>query len=63
MVLDAIERGGPDRAAVARAALEPRERESPLGRFRVRSTGDVEGLAVPVTDLSGARTAEVPALP
>lgn len=63
LLLDAIESGGPDRLAVARAALEPRERRSLLGRYRVRSTGDVEGLPLVVTGLGGARAPEGVAIP
>jgi branched-chain amino acid transport system substrate-binding protein len=41
VVLDAIGSAGDDRAAVARAALLPRERDSVLGRYRVSALGDV----------------------
>jgi branched-chain amino acid transport system substrate-binding protein len=43
LVLDAIEKGGRDRAAVRSAALDMRERRSPLGAYRMRGTGDVDG--------------------
>jgi len=46
LVLEAIARGGPDRNAVMAAALAPRERRSPLGRYAVRRTGDVAGLGL-----------------
>ena len=57
LVLDAIEGAGPDRLAVARAALEPRTRESVLGPYSVRPSGDVEGLRLHVTGLGGGRPA------
>jgi branched-chain amino acid transport system substrate-binding protein len=41
LVLDAVEQGGPDRAAVIKAALTPRMRSSVLGRYRVSSLGEV----------------------
>jgi branched-chain amino acid transport system substrate-binding protein len=42
VVLDAIAAAGSsDRAAVARAALTPRTRDSVLGRYRVSASGDV----------------------
>lgn len=43
LVLDAIEAAGPDRRAVARAALAPRERRGPLGRYSVLASGDIDG--------------------
>jgi branched-chain amino acid transport system substrate-binding protein len=43
LILDAIEGGGRDRARVAAAALDMRGRRSPLGRYRLRGTGDVDG--------------------
>jgi branched-chain amino acid transport system substrate-binding protein len=42
LILDAVERGGRERARVTAAALGMRERSSPLGEYRVRGTGDVE---------------------
>jgi branched-chain amino acid transport system substrate-binding protein len=42
LVLDAIRAAGADRARVMREALRIRERESPLGSYRVRATGEVE---------------------
>jgi branched-chain amino acid transport system substrate-binding protein len=43
LVLDAIRRAGPDRARVIEEALRIRERrDSPLGAYRVRATGEVE---------------------
>jgi branched-chain amino acid transport system substrate-binding protein len=43
LVLDAVHAGGdrPDRAAVVRAALSPRRRESAIGPYAVTATGDV----------------------
>jgi branched-chain amino acid transport system substrate-binding protein len=41
LVLDSIERAGPDRRAVARAALAIRTRNSVIGRYEIRATGDV----------------------
>ena len=43
LILDAIEAGGRNRARVAAAALDMRGRRSPLGRYRLRGTGDVDG--------------------
>jgi branched-chain amino acid transport system substrate-binding protein len=43
LVLDAIRVAGADRARVIREALRIRERGSPLGGYRVRATGEVEG--------------------
>jgi branched-chain amino acid transport system substrate-binding protein len=42
LILDAVKRGGRDRARVAAAALAMRDRRSALGPYRVRGTGDVE---------------------
>ena len=53
LVLDAIERGGADRLAVARAALEPRNRRSVLGSYSVERTGEVEGLPLHLTAAGG----------
>jgi hypothetical protein len=41
LALDAIDAAGPDRVRVAREALRIRERQSPLGPYGVRGTGDV----------------------
>jgi ABC-type branched-subunit amino acid transport system substrate-binding protein len=44
VVLDALAAAGPDagdRAAVARAALAPRQRRSAIGTYRVLRSGDV----------------------
>jgi branched-chain amino acid transport system substrate-binding protein len=41
LVLDAIRAGGADRERVRRAGLRIRDRESPLGSYAVRATGDV----------------------
>ena len=63
LVLDAVERGGPDRLAVAGAALEPRERKSVLGPYSVRRSGDVDGLRLHVVGLGGGGPAPGFALP
>jgi branched-chain amino acid transport system substrate-binding protein len=42
VVLDAIAAGGPDRHKVVAAALKPRTRNSVIGRYGVRGTGDVD---------------------
>jgi branched-chain amino acid transport system substrate-binding protein len=42
LVLDAVEEAGADRRGVARAALAIRERDSVLGRYGIRATGDVD---------------------
>lgn len=54
LVLDAIEAAGPDRQAVARAALDPRERRGPLGRYSVLAWGDIDGPGISSRSL-GAR--------
>ena len=41
MVLDAIRAGGPDRDRVRRAGTRIRTRNSPLGGYLLRGTGDV----------------------
>lgn len=43
LILDAVERGGRDRASVAAAALAMRARRSAIGAYRLRGTGDVDG--------------------
>ena len=43
VVLDAIRAGGPNRELVRRAGMTIRTRRSPLGRYALRATGDVEG--------------------
>jgi branched-chain amino acid transport system substrate-binding protein len=43
VVLDAIRAGGPDRERVRRAGTRIRARRSPLGRYVMRATGDIEG--------------------
>jgi hypothetical protein len=43
VVLDAIRAGGPNRELVRRAGMTIRTRRSPLGRYALRGTGDVEG--------------------
>jgi branched-chain amino acid transport system substrate-binding protein len=55
LVLDAIARAGPDRRRVIRRALEVRERRSPLGDYRVRATGDVDGQAFALWALRDGR--------
>jgi hypothetical protein len=59
-VLDAIRTGqrdaGPaDRAEIIRAALRPRVRHSPIGTYRVRRSGAVEGLPLALYRLRGDR--------
>jgi branched-chain amino acid transport system substrate-binding protein len=41
LALEAVEEGGPDRLAVAKAARAPRPRSGPLGRYAVGRRGDV----------------------
>lgn len=55
LVLDAIRRGGPDRRAVVDAALKIRVRNSVIGRYGIRATGDVDSDAFAVYDLQGGR--------
>ena len=40
LVLDAIERGGPDRAGVIEAFFATRDRDSVLGRYSIDEFGD-----------------------
>ena len=42
VVLDAIRAGGPNRELVRRAGMTIRTRRSPLGRYALRGTGDVD---------------------
>jgi branched-chain amino acid transport system substrate-binding protein len=42
LILDAVDKGGRDRARVTAAALAMRDRRSALGPYRLRGTGDVE---------------------
>jgi branched-chain amino acid transport system substrate-binding protein len=60
VVLDAIreaQRNGrpADRADVVRAALAPRVRKSPIGTYRVRRNGSVEGIQMGLYRLDGDR--------
>jgi ABC-type branched-subunit amino acid transport system substrate-binding protein len=41
LVLDAIDAAGPTRRGVIRAALTPRSRRSPVGRYDIHASGDV----------------------
>lgn len=59
VVLDAIRAGGRDRDRVRRAGTRIRERRSPLGRYRLRATGDVEGGRFALWTLRGGRFAFV----
>jgi branched-chain amino acid transport system substrate-binding protein len=43
LILDAVEKGGRDRARVAAAALAMGDRRSVTGPYRLRGTGDVDG--------------------
>jgi branched-chain amino acid transport system substrate-binding protein len=43
LILDAVERGGRERARVAAAALAMRDRRGVTGPYRLRGTGDVDG--------------------
>jgi branched-chain amino acid transport system substrate-binding protein len=45
LILDAIEEGGPDRAAVARAARATRDRDSVLGRYSLDEDGHTTSTA------------------
>jgi branched-chain amino acid transport system substrate-binding protein len=57
VVLDAIGRAGPDRPGVIKAALAIRTRDSAIGRYGIRATGDVDGDAFAVYDLRDGRFA------
>jgi branched-chain amino acid transport system substrate-binding protein len=53
LVLDAVEAAGDRRAAVLREGRRPRVRRSPLGRYEVRPTGDVDGRPLELYRLRG----------
>ena len=55
VVLDAIRAGGPDRERVRRAGTRIRARRSPLGRYVMRATGDIEGGRFALWALRGGR--------
>jgi branched-chain amino acid transport system substrate-binding protein len=55
LVLDAIGEAGPDRRRVIASALAIRTRRSPLGTYRVRATGDVDGEAFALYALRNGR--------
>ena len=50
VVLDAIRAGGPDRERVRRAGTRTRTRESPLGGYLLRATGDVDSTELRALD-------------
>jgi hypothetical protein len=53
VVLRAIERGGGDRHAVARAAMSSGDRRSPLGPYDVLRSGDISERRLALYDLAG----------
>jgi branched-chain amino acid transport system substrate-binding protein len=55
LVLAAIDRAGPDRRAVIRAALAPRHRHTVLGRLSLARNGDLRGRRLALLDLRGHR--------
>jgi branched-chain amino acid transport system substrate-binding protein len=55
VVLDAIRAGGPDRERVRRAGTRTRMRRSPLGRYTLRGTGDVDSERFALWALSHGR--------
>ena len=59
LVLAAIGRAGPDRAAVVRAALAPRERQTVLGPLSLGRNGEVRSRRLALVSLSGGRRALV----
>ena len=70
LVLEAIERGGPDRQGVAREALRPGPRRGMLGRIVMTRSGDVADQRVAAytraggdATFEGLRTARPPVLP
>ena len=70
LALEAIQRGGPDRAAVAREALRPGPRNGVLGRIEITRSGDLADQRVAAYTRDGAdltyeglRTARPPAPP
>jgi branched-chain amino acid transport system substrate-binding protein len=69
LTLEAIDRAGPDRAAVVREALRPGPRDGALGRIVVTRTGDVADQRVaayrregPALTFDGLRTGRPPEL-
>ena len=70
LTLEAIDRGGPDRAGVVREALRPGPRNGVLGRIEITRTGDVADQSVAAytragtkVTYEGQRTARPPAPP
>lgn len=55
VILDAVAIGGRDRRRVTRAALAFRERGSPIGSYRLRGTGDVDGQMIALYGLRDGR--------
>jgi branched-chain amino acid transport system substrate-binding protein len=55
LILDAVERGGRDRARVAAAALAMRDRRAVTGPYRLRGTGDVDGQGFALYALQNGR--------
>jgi len=55
LVLDAVERAGADRGAVARSALSTGTRRSPLGAYRVSAGGDVSERRLALYQVSQGR--------
>jgi branched-chain amino acid transport system substrate-binding protein len=55
LVLDALRSAGPDRRAVMRAALAIRTRDSVIGRYEIRATGDVSTDSFAFWALHGGR--------
>lgn len=57
VVLDAIRRAGPNRHGVIKEALRIRNRESAIGGYGIRATGDVDGDTFAVYELRRGRFA------
>jgi branched-chain amino acid transport system substrate-binding protein len=55
VVLDAVHRAGPNRHGVIKSALRIRSRDSAIGRYSIRATGDVDNEAFAVYDLRRGR--------
>lgn len=63
LVLAAIERAGPDRRGVVRAALAPAARSTVLGRMSLRPSGDVESRRLALLRVSDGEVALERVLP
>jgi branched-chain amino acid transport system substrate-binding protein len=58
VILDAINRGGPTRAATVRAFFETRDRDSVIGRYSILPSGDTNDATYGVYRINGRRELE-----